>query len=493
MRNLRLPPFSVFLIGGAAALAGCSDQPVASAPAARANASVSAAPAAHLVVFRNERAIPDDFAAQVSALGGSVDAAYAGLGIAAVSGLGEQGVAALRGHAGVAFVEADANVPFDAGIRRMGPAEELIPDAETAVEGRPGHHSVLFRWQWNMQVINAQPAWEAGLMGSPDVTVAILDTGIDPTLLDSEELVDLERSRSFVAQDDSALAALYPGLHPISDLDGHGTNVALQVSSRGRHFAGVTSRTTLMGVKVCSVYGYCGFGATLAGIAYAVDAGADVINMSLGGGFLKRDCAGCVAIVNRALRYAERAGVTVVVAAGNDAMDLDRNGGYYNMFCGAPHVMCVSATGATSTGRGPWGPFTDIDSPAPYTNFGRSAISVAAPGGSYKLNPDGSIRTRAPIHSDCSRTAMVYNRQTGQLDQTICSALPEANMLAEYLGTSQASAHVAGLAALLVERHGRNPARIRQAIESSADQLGSSGQDPYYGRGRINVARALGL
>jgi hypothetical protein len=44
-----------------------------------------------------------------------------------------------------------------------------------------------------------------------------------------------------------------------------------------------------------------------------------------------------------------------------------------------------------------------------------------------------------------------------------------------------------------VERHGRNPARIRQAIESSADQLGSSGNDPYYGRGRINVARALGL
>ncbi|HEX8362277.1 MAG TPA: hypothetical protein VF613_19320, partial [Longimicrobium sp.] len=239
--------FSAVLIGGAAALAGCSDQPVASAPTARANASVPAAPAAHLVVFRNERAIPDDFAAQVGALGGRVDAAYNGLGIAAVSGLSEQGVAALRGNAGVAFVEADANVAFDVGPRRAGPAEEMIPDAETAVEGRPGHHSVLYRWQWNMQAINARPAWEAGLLGSPEVTVAILDTGIDPTLLDSEELVDLERSRSFVPEDDAALARLYPGLHPISDLDGHGTNVALQVSSRGRHFAGVTSRSTLMG------------------------------------------------------------------------------------------------------------------------------------------------------------------------------------------------------------------------------------------------------
>ncbi|CAA9317201.1 MAG: hypothetical protein AVDCRST_MAG68-2721 [uncultured Gemmatimonadetes bacterium] len=493
MTNLRFPPFAALLIGGAATLAGCSDQPVATAPAARANASVSAAPATHLVVFRNERAIPEDFAAQVAALGGSVDAAYPGVGIAAVSGLGEQGAAALRGHGAVAFVETDANVPFDAGPRRAGPEEEMIPDAEIATTGRPGHRAVLYRWQWNMQAINARPAWEAGFLGSPDVTVAILDTGIDPTLLDSEGLVDLERSRSFVAEDDSALAALYPGLHPISDLDGHGTNVALQVSSNARHFAGVTSRSTLMGVKVCSVYGYCGFGATMAGVVYAVDAGADVINMSLGGGFLKRDCAGCVAIINRVLRYAERSGVTVVVAAGNEAMDLDRNGGYYNMFCGAPHVVCVSATGATSMGFRNSGPFPDADSLAPYTNFGRSAISVAAPGGSYKLNPDGSIRSMARVFSACSRTAMHYNRQTGELEQTICSSLPDANMLTEYMGTSQSSAHVAGLAALLVERHGRNPARIRQAIESSADQLGSSGNDPYYGRGRINVARALGL
>ncbi|HEX8432961.1 MAG TPA: S8 family serine peptidase [Longimicrobium sp.] len=473
-------------------MAGCSDQPVATTPAVRASASVAIAPAAHLVVFRNERGIPDDFAAQVGALGGSVDAAYAGLGIATVSGLSEQGVATLRGHGGVAFVETDASVAFDAGVRRAGPLEEMIPDVSTASTQQP-HFAPLYRWQWNMQAISARTAWEAGYLGSPDVTVAILDTGIDPTVLDAEGLVDLERSRSFVPEDDAALAALYPGLHPISDLDGHGTNVALQVSSNARHFAGVTSRSTLMGVKVCSVYGYCRIGATLAGIVYAVDAGADVINMSLGGSFLRRDCAGCGAIVDRVLRYAESNGVTVVVAAGNEATDLDRDGGSRNTFCGAPHVICVAATGATDAGFRRTGPFINIDSPAPYTNFGRSAISVAAPGGSYSLNADGSIRTQAPVYSDCSRTARNYNRATGQLEETYCSINAESNPTTEYLGTSQASAHVAGLAALLVERHGRNPARIRQTIQASADQLGSSGNDPYYGRGRINVARALGL
>jgi subtilisin family serine protease len=56
-----------------------------------------------------------------------------------------------------------------------------------------------------------------------------------------------------------------------------------------------------------------------------------------------------------------------------------------------------------------------------------------------------------------------------------------------------ASPHVAGLAALLVETYGRNPGVIRDVILETADDLGKSGTDAFYGRGRINVARALGL
>lgn len=76
------------------------------------------------------------------------------------------------------------------------------------------------------------------------------------------------------------------------------------------------------------------------------------------------------------------------------------------------------------------------------------------------------------------------------------AALPQFTFTLGNLGTSMASPHVAGLAALLVEQYGRNPRAITAAIQNSADdvlEFGKPGMDDYYGHGRINVARALGL
>ena len=100
-------------------------------------------------------------------------------------------------------------------------------------------------------------------------------------------------------------------------------------------------------------------------------------------------------------------------------------------------------------------------------------VDVAAPGGGTALN--------TLIAVPCSRTSLaVPSCRTGL-------------RLLNLNGTSVAAPHVAGLAALLVAKLGRDPSAIRDALLTLSDDLGQGGTDPYYGKGRINVAKALGI
>src|SRR5439155_10817669 len=97
--------------------------------------------------------------------------------------------------------------------------------------------------------------------------------------------------------------------------------------------------------------------------------------------FDKSKDRGVVAAVNRAANYAFRKGAVFVSVAGNDAADLDHNRNLVVLPCQAPHVICASATGPTSNG-GVNGPWVDVDAfVALYSNYGRSVIDAAAPGG----------------------------------------------------------------------------------------------------------------
>ena len=497
---MKLPRALPILAGAAILLSACADDvtrpltpdhaaaALAADPGAALATPLMAAPDRHLVMFTGTRIRPD-FAGSVEALGGTVVFTDAGAGIGAVAGLSDEAAAELARLPGIAGVAPDENMSRPAVFE--APEMEL----EMATDGPIAHASpaaaTYYARQWHMGVVDAHVAWAAGRTGSSDVTVAIIDTGVDATHPDLAGRVDASRSRSFVGPTE-AFWYNYWGAPEWADLAGHGTHVAATVSSNAVRAAGVTANVRIMALKTLGLTAAPWSGITQA-IVYATDNGADVINMSLGATFPRAGNGWFIAqYLTRAIAYAHSKGVTVVVSAGNDELDLDHDGNLYKVFCSTPLVICVSATGP-SEGHlsGPQafiGGFSDFDEPSFYTNYGRSAISVAAPGGNYVLNEAGTAAVSGGfVWAACSSTRFIVIG--GLVYLYPCSS----TRLSGYSGTSMASPHVAGLAALLVEDFGRNPAQIRAAIEQSAVDLGQPGTDPFYGKGRINVARALGL
>lgn len=491
----------LFLAAGAAALGACApDTPLAplTRPAAATASVADQAPGQQIVTFKAQDQVPADLEARVAQLGGRVEYTAPGIGMAVVSGLSPDAIAQLAAQRDVYRVQPDESFTLD----DVASGEEATASAAPtdAVAALPSS-AYFFARQWDYRVIGADRAWAAGQLGSSAVKVAILDTGIDSSYFDLRGLVDAAGSTSFIPGDAAVLAGMFPGdaAAPWIDLNGHGTHVASTVSSRGAVIAGMTQRTTLMAVKVLSARGSGSTAGVIAGIAWAADHGADVINMSLGSGFFKSVYRGYVSVFNRATSYARRAGTTIVVAAGNDAIDLDHAGNYYADWCQTPNVVCVAATGPLGNPNYPAAPTMALDEHAVYSNFGRSAIDVAAPGGNFR--PDYDVQHPAPadfawIYQACSRYSLSYDTKTSTYSKTVCSTPigRRSVYITGYIGTSQATPHVAGLAALIIAQRGRiGPAQVRATIEQSAGDLGQPGTDPYYGKGRIDVMKALGL
>lgn len=441
---------------GAALLvaAACSDAPEPIGPDERSPVrSMQATDLAGDFVASVSPGAFDDVAAAVAAAGGEVVRSHRDAGILIMSGLSDAAADGVSAMDGVRAFAGDVAI-------------QAAPDlggAETATLDPAGHDpSQAFFYQagfqWDMEIIDADDAWAAGATGA-GVTVAILDSGIDPFHPDLAGLVDPIRSAAFVPYVGP------PGPPAWADDNFHGSHVAGTVVTNGIGTSGVAPHTTLMAVKVCNFAGSCPFSAILSGIVWAADQGADVINMSLGG-FIDKSTSGPLhAILNRVVNYAGQNGVVVVSSAGNSGVDLDHlgrdfgAGSFEATPCENGNGMCISATD-----RG--------DDLASYSNYGRSAVAIAAPGGE-----GGSI---TGVLSVCATTTVVFPLNI------ICAG---GNTYLWLSGTSMAAPHVAGTAALLAGQ-GYKTNRIKTVLQQTADDLGRKGTDALFSKGRLNVYNA---
>lgn len=290
-----------------------------------------------------------------------------------------------------------------------------------------------YSYQWHMPRIGMEAAWDINT-GS-GVIVAINDTGVKQSL---EDLADT----NFMAGYDFVNLDNDP-----TDDHGHGSHVCGTVAQSTNNSIGVTGIAydcTIMPVKVLSSSGGGTWDQVANGVYYAADNGADIINMSLGG-------TGTSSTLEDACNYAWNNGVLVVCAAGNN--------GSSTPFYPAAYEVCI-AVSATNY----------IDEKANYSNYG-SYVDICAPGGDTNdYNGDGYI--------------------DGVLQNTF-SGTDEGYYF--YYGTSMASPHVSGVAALVKSQEpSRTNADIRNILETTAEDLGASGWDQYFGWGIVDAEAALG-
>ncbi|MGE5041509.1 MAG: S8 family serine peptidase [Candidatus Levyibacteriota bacterium] len=292
--------------------------------------------------------------------------------------------------------------------------------------------------QWSLPKIQAPTAWDT-TKGSDSVTVAVIDSGVDYNHPDLAAHVI--KGPDYFNNDNDPM-----------DTCGHGTHVSGTIgaiTNNGSGVAGINWDVKILGIKTMDLIinpltgrEDCGGddGVIAQAIQYAADNGAKVINMSLGGP------GACTSTYQNPIDYAKSKGVTIVVAAGNDSVDA---GNFAPADC--QNVITVGATGPS-------------DERASYSNYG-SIVSIAAPGG----NPPGDSCSSAT----CILSTYIQGGQEGY---------------ASAAGTSMASPHVAGAAALLLSVNPNlTPDQVKSTLIDNADPINT---DRPIGP-RLNLAKAV--
>jgi lantibiotic leader peptide-processing serine protease len=347
--------------------------------------------------------------------------------------------------------------------------------------------------QWDMKMMHAtvdgsyrrQP-------GSKQVLVGILDTGVDGTHPDIAPNFDLARSRNFTT-DIPDLDG--PCEHPScvdpanEDDDGHGTHVAGTVAAplNGFGMAGVAPNVTIVNIRAGQDSGYFFLQPTVDALTYAGDIGIDVVNMSYYIDPWLFNCAAnpadspaeqaeqrtIIAATQRALDYARRRGVTLISATGNEETDLghptsDDTSPDYPV--GTEHERTIdnSCLSMPTEAHGVIG----VASLGPsgrnayYSNYGVEQTDVSAPGGDYydvpnEVDGDPAQLILAPYPANVAAANGDLNPDGTPNNPFVLQDCHGAVCgYYQYLqGTSMASPHAVGVAALIVSQFGR-PDRV---------------------------------
>lgn len=301
----------------------------------------------------------------------------------------------------------------------------------------------LYKYQWHMEKIKVRGAWKYST--GKNVIVAVIDTGVAyENYKDFHRLEDLEHTQ-FVAPYNFVSRTKHA-----NDDHAHGSHVAgtiAQSTNNNKGVAGVAYNAKIMPLKVLSGQGYGRVSDIADAIRYAADNGARVINMSLGGRMGSSS-------LHEACKYAYNKGVTIVCAAGNEKSE--------NISYPAAYKECIAVSA-----------IRDDDELTFYTNKGPH-IDIAAPGGDLNVDQNGD------------------GYKDGVLQNSIKIRNPAEEDYLLFQGTSMASPHAAGVAALIVSLGYNNPSVVKGILQKSARTKGLDLKKGY-GAGILDAEKATYL